>query len=488
MASGTPSLRRGVRRHRAGWALLALGIVAALASAVLLVAGEPRTAVAALSLPVDPRDARGPVDLTTVSLAQKDVRMELQITTSGTWSAKDVAGTPGRDICVTLIHGSPAIARGRICVTRRDAKPALSYTPLQLGGRALRTRRLAAVVRRPKQSELEATFLPNSAGLPVGTHAWFATSSWTDGRGCERACEDRLPDSGVVAGRVVLLSVAPCFGAAARDPLRPCSNPALRLSVQPSLRRSQDPGDSLCDARERSGLMSICTFGAAPSEAADAFALIGDSHAGGLKFALEVVSVGKRWRGASILRAGCPATRAMPALPTPQRVRQCVAWNEQVLRWLGEHHEVDTAFLSAHAKATVKTADGQPQAEALQTGYRDEIRALLKVVSRVVVIRDVPVSRRRQMTCIAGAQAAGQEPGPACALPRPDVVPADPLAAAGTSLRSSRVRVIDLTPHFCDDAHCYPVIGGALVQRDETHLTPTFSATLGPYILRALGE
>jgi len=48
------------------------------------------------------------------------------------------------------------------------------------------------------------------------------------------------------------------------------------------------------------------------------------------------------------------------------------------------------------------------------------------------------------------------------------------------------VRVIDLTPHFCDESQCFPVVGGALVQRDETHLTTTFSATLGPYVLRAL--
>ena len=64
---------------------------------------------------------------------------------------------------------------------------------------------------------------------------------------------------------------------------------------------------------------------------------------------------------------------------------------------------------------------------------------------------------------------------------------ADALAAAAASLRSSRVRLIDLTPHFCDEARCYPVIGGALVQRDETHLTPVFATTLGPYILRAVG-
>ena len=44
--------------------------------------------------------------------------------------------------------------------------------------------------------------------------------------------------------------------------------------------------------------------------------------------------------------------------------------------------------------------------------------------------------------------------------------------------------MLDLTPFFCD-ARCYPVIGGALVVRDANHMTGTYSATLGPYVLRA---
>ena len=458
------------------------------AMSLLLAAVAAPVAAAAMSMPADARDTRGPVDLTSVSLVQKDVRMALRIETAGKWSAKDVAATAGREICVTLVHGAPAAARGRICVARRDAKPALTYTPLDAGSEtASRARHLAAAVRRPRLNVFEATFLPIAAGLPVGRHAWFATSAWTDQRSCARACEDRLPDGGVVAGRVAVLSVAPCFGAAARDPQRPCSNPALRLSVEPSLRRARDMRESYCDARRRDGLLSICTFGAAPAEAAGTFALVGDSHAGMLKSALEVVSVARRWRGVSIFRAGCPATLARPALPSPARVRACVDWNAQLLRWLEKHREVQTVFLSAHAKATVLTAPGDDQDEVTEAGYRDAIRAILRRAARVVVIRDVPSSRRRQLPCIAGALRAGQEPGPACALPRSDVVASDALATAAASLRSSRVRLIDLTAHFCDDARCYPVIGGALVQRDETHLTPVFATTLGPYILRAVG-
>ncbi len=46
---------------------------------------------------------------------------------------------------------------------------------------------------------------------------------------------------------------------------------------------------------------------------------------------------------------------------------------------------------------------------------------------------------------------------------------------------------LDLTRDFCDSRLCFPVIGGALVSKDATHLTSVCGRTLGPYLLRALG-
>jgi hypothetical protein len=53
-------------------------------------------------------------------------------------------------------------------------------------------------------------------------------------------------------------------------------------------------------------------------------------------------------------------------------------------------------------------------------------------------------------------------------------------------MRSPRVRVLDLTPFFCDARRCYPVIGGVLVYKDSTHLTGLYARTLGPYLERAV--
>ena len=50
------------------------------------------------------------------------------------------------------------------------------------------------------------------------------------------------------------------------------------------------------------------------------------------------------------------------------------------------------------------------------------------------------------------------------------------------------VQTVDLTSYFCDTRNCYPVIGGGLVLRDINHMTGIFSASLGPFLLRAVDQ
>ena len=84
----------------------------------------------------------------------------------------------------------------------------------------------------------------------------------------------------------MLLAVPPCFGAAARDPAQPCTNPDLRDSVEPTPARARVNAVAFCDAVERVGLITACGFGPPAGDAARTFARIGDSHAANLKPAL----------------------------------------------------------------------------------------------------------------------------------------------------------------------------------------------------------
>jgi hypothetical protein len=90
------------------------------------------------------------------------------------------------------------------------------------------------------------------------------------------------------------------------------------------------------------------------------------------------------------------------------------------------------------------------------------------------------------MDCTVTAIAAGLPAARTCRLDRAFALRPDDLVLAARGLRSGQVRIIDLTPHFCDAKRCFSVIGGVLLRHDATHLTVTFAATLGPFVVRAL--
>jgi hypothetical protein len=106
-------------------------------------------------------------------------------------------------------------------------------------------------------------------------------------------------------------------------------------------------------------------------------------------------------------------------------------------------------------------------------------------VRHTIVVRDTPVMRNATFACVENAIGDRVAAGPACARPRAGALKPDPAVAAARRL-SPRVREIDLSRAFCDARRCYPVIGGALVYKDEDHLTPTFAATLAPWLHRAV--
>ena len=475
-----------LRRRPLRWAAVAAAAIVPAWAGALALGSAPRASpvVVAADTQRDARDTAGPLDLTEAVLVQRDVRMSLRIATTSTWKAGDLDGAAGRSLCVVLAAGDTP--RGRVCVTVRKRHPTLSYTPIGAGGAPGATRPLAAVMSRPRSNVMQASFLPVAAGLSVGPFSWWAESSWSDPLACTRGCTDRIPDTGAIEANVRLVGFVRCFGAAARDPQRPCENPVLRRAVEPPPESAQGTLNPYCDTPPNPAL-AVCWFGAVPDEATATFAVVGDSHASSLKTALQVVALGRHWRGVSIVRAACPATQARkPILPTRERSRQCVSWNRQVLDWLAAHRGIDTVFLSTSASAEVGRDDGRSESETLRAAYRDELVLLLRRVQRVAVIRDTPLSASDHLRCVSDALAAGRAPGPACARPRREAVLPDPLVEAARAMRSARVRVIDLTDHVCDARRCFPVVGGALVHRDESHLTPAFSATLGPYILEAL--
>jgi hypothetical protein len=119
-------------------------------------------------------------------------------------------------------------------------------------------------------------------------------------------------------------------------------------------------------------------------------------------------------------------------------------------------------------------------------GYVRAWEGLPDTVRRVIVIRDTPYDRTHTGHCIEQAQRRREEPGQVCAIPRKGALKSDPAAQATRRTDDPRVHLVDMTRFFCGRELCYPVVGGALVHKDTTHMSLAYGTTLGPYLLRAI--
>jgi peptidoglycan/LPS O-acetylase OafA/YrhL len=328
-----------------------------------------------------------------------------------------------------------------------------------------------ALLRRPPRLTLAVATLATLAVVGVTV----AGSAYVDAR-IARDAHDTAK----------LLEHAPrCFGAASRDPARPCVNPALRAMVVPTPVEATTLANAPCRVIERDERLRVCAFGAEPVHARATVAVLGDSHASHWRPALDVVARARRWRGLSITRTGCPFSLATPDADEPVR-SHCAQWNRQVLAWFGRHPEVRSVLVAAHAGGDVAVRRGQDVFAAKQRGYADAWGALPRSVGRLVVLRDTPKMPAAALACVQDAVDHHRPTASACAVPRRRSLQPDPQVAAATALGSPRVRVIDLTAQLCDARWCFPVVGGALAFKDADHLTPVFAATLGPVLARAV--
>ena len=277
-----------------------------------------------------------------------------------------------------------------------------------------------------------------------------------------------------------------CFGAAARDPLKPCANPALKLSVVPSPLIARKQKNPPCLAQHPFVGKDLCEFGHPIAGSQGAIAVIGDSHASVWRVALETAAEEHKWHGLRFGHASCPLSLATRRIREPDR-SHCDRWRRAVLRWLKDHPEVTTVFVAQLSGGSgVVTRKGEDPFEAEVRGYLAAWKAMPASVSRIYVIRDNPKTDGGTAKCVEDAIKAAMQPGPACAVPRREVLDRDAAAVAARRLNSPRVRELDLTRFFCGRLTCEPVIGGVLVYKDATHLTGLYARTLGPYLARMI--
>ena len=101
--------------------------------------------------------------------------------------------------------------------------------------------------------------------------------------------------------------------------------------------------------------------------------------------------------------------------------------------------------------------------------------------------RHAEVARRHAELRARGDRQATRTPATICAIAaQRGAQPRRRGLAAATRRRRSASRSIDMTSFFCSATQCFPVVGGALVYKDVSHLTDVYASSLGPYLLRKI--
>jgi hypothetical protein len=467
-----------------------LALMTTVAGALLLGAmGSGRGAgalVAVTALPdahFDPAEGM-PLDLYGARFGQTaDKNLTLVLRTHQPWEPADVQPTPTTGLCVFVRSDAAKTPGGRLCVVpekRAKSGVALRYSTLDANGMRLGIRNLTTEVRRPGPTTIRADFAPSQLRLVPGRYHWQVRSMFAKS-------EDRLPNRGELALEITV-STAPaarerCFGAASRDPYRRCRNRGLRTAVVPAPEEAVFQQNSPCTPLPTEGELGPCEFGVPADHARGTIALLGDSHASHWRAALEVVAQRKRWRGVSITRSGCPVMRATTKLQPVSRRASCLNWNRQLPGWLSRHPKIETVFVVQHFAGDVRIPNGRTtERETKIAGFIKAWKALPKSVKHIIVIRDTPLIGHSTLECVRRAKEKGRDAGTACSVSRERALRSDPAVTAAARIEDRRVEVIDMTRFLCSAKRCYPVIGGALVYKDDQHLTEVFGSTLGPYL------
>lgn len=479
-------------RHPLRWSVVVC-VLAAMLAVPSLSGGAPTT-TNGLKAYFDPAEGTTPLDLYGVRFGQvASTDLTLLIRTDKPWASSIINPATHTTLCLLLRSDEQANPAGRLCMyPSPTAKSGLSlrYTVLDQNGQQLGIRDLTPPVTRPNDSTVKVTFAPALLRLKPGLYHWKVRSQHVDDSACPApaGCEDLLPNSGEY-DLTITIAADPaaqqrCFGAASRDLRVACRNPLLAREVVPKPSIAVVTPNLPCSPLHATGLVIPCEFGVPPEDAKSTIALIGDSHAAHWRSALEVVAQKFAWRGLSITRSGCPFTKATARIYPQSRRAECVRWNSEVPRWLRSNPQVHTVFVVAHYDAGIVVKPGQNEFEAKMAAYAAAWRSLPSSVTRIIVIRDTPKSRTDTLVCVSRAVARHERAGDECAVPRKDAINRDAAVVEAAHMHSPRVRTIDMTSYFCNREECFPVIGGALVYKDVSHLTDVFASSLGPYLLR----
>ncbi|SHG86554.1 Peptidoglycan/LPS O-acetylase OafA/YrhL, contains acyltransferase and SGNH-hydrolase domains [Geodermatophilus nigrescens] len=286
----------------------------------------------------------------------------------------------------------------------------------------------------------------------------------------------------------------PCFGAGATDPANGCGDPYAYEgdAANPIFAKSDLPQGFSCLSVLAETDVVTCRFGSA--DPVETVALLGDSHTASLYEAMETVAERKDWAVVTYMKAGCPALASsqLPAVGQPAEERPaCGEWGEAAIQQIADDPSISRVFTSYRSDVyRYEDESGALHAEIPADLVAGSLQRLADAGKDVTVIRAVPTTNgfhpgpelvnleASAPDCIARVSGTDDP----CAGPRDVRLSPDRIVQAVEELGDDRISVLDLTDVFCDEQTCHELIGGVIVYFDGSHLTATFSRTLGQVI------
>jgi peptidoglycan/LPS O-acetylase OafA/YrhL len=284
-----------------------------------------------------------------------------------------------------------------------------------------------------------------------------------------------------------LAAADPCFGASAMRADRHCV-PVSDQVVPSPIVASKDMSFSYnydCQLKLPFTGFKSCVFG--DQKATRNVALVGNSHAIHWLPALQQVALAEHFKITTFFSEQCFATTVPIKFPTRAETDNCLRWGRQVLDTT-KAGRFDLIITSERTYLSPLAGGGN---KAFQQGYTAYVKNWLTANRRVLVLRDVPhpaTTVQDVPTCVA----QHRHELTACEGTRSSWMHEDPLADAVRALKSDQAVVANLTDWFCTKTTCPPVIGGAMVYFDGSHITATYARTLvpvlEPIVAKAMGQ
>ena len=232
-----------------------------------------------------------------------------------------------------------------------------------------------------------------------------------------------------------------------------------------------------CMGYEAAKVPARCVYG--DTTATRTIALVGDSHMSHLFPGLNRAAQNIGWRLVVFVKVSCPfIDMRVTNLYLGREYTECAAWNRNVISRIAALKPALTLVaMSRFAIHPLAVADRTNARKGAAIG-----REIAKLFGKVAVIVDSPDAGRDMPTCLAAHRSDIRS----CAIPETKALSGSLGAVERIATAATGDSLIDITSAYCSSYPCLPVRNGAIMYRDNRHLTATFARSLAPALAAAI--